>query len=269
SLVFSFNSIQPIKQGETMPPKRNRVQGGNAKSRASAAPRVGRGRRARPESEGETDQPAATHIRVEERKQPQWTMSSTVKDILLEGSTNRTEMKLNYFLAMELDGRGAMDTNWSVLLKEFFKDPKKYICDAGVLNEIQASDRYKRMERAVRDEMDMEEDVNRLYEKGVDNLLKWSLAAAEVKANVHEITKRFLDAAAEEARSPKKSSAPNKLEGVYESVYNARWHHVVEVSDGVERKKTGTGMRVKEGKPEQSWTYRAVGDTLEKDDGVE
>ncbi|EKG00219.1 retrotransposon hot spot (RHS) protein, putative, partial [Trypanosoma cruzi] len=33
--------------------------------------------------------------------------------------------------------------------------------------------------------------------------------------------------------------------------------------------RNGTGMRVKEGKPEQSWTYKAVGDTLEKDDGVE
>ncbi|RNC35175.1 retrotransposon hot spot (RHS) protein [Trypanosoma cruzi] len=79
------------------------------------------------------------------------------------------------------------------LLKEFFEDSKKYICDAGVLKEIQASDRYVRMERAVRDEMDMEEDVHRLYEKGVDNLLKWLVAAAEVKANVHVVTKRFLE----------------------------------------------------------------------------
>ncbi|EKF98842.1 retrotransposon hot spot (RHS) protein, putative, partial [Trypanosoma cruzi] len=99
---------------------------------------------------------------------------------------------------------------------------------------------------------------------GVDNLLKWSLAAAEVKANVHNLTKRFLDAAAEEARSPKKSSAPNKLEGLYDSVYNARWHHVVEVSDG-----EGTGMEVREGEPPQSWTYKKVGRTLEKDDGVQ
>ncbi|RNC60647.1 retrotransposon hot spot (RHS) protein, partial [Trypanosoma cruzi] len=31
----------------------------------------------------------------------------------------------------------------------------------------------------------------------------------------------------------------------------------------------GTGMDVREGKPSQSWTYKAVGYTLEKDDGVE
>ncbi|EAN90070.1 retrotransposon hot spot (RHS) protein, putative, partial [Trypanosoma cruzi] len=54
------------------------------------------------------------------------------------------------------------------------------------------------------------------------------------------------------------------LEGLYESVYNARWSHVVEVPDG-----EGTGMEVKEGKPPQSWTYKKVGYTLEKDDGEE
>ncbi|PWU85148.1 putative retrotransposon hot spot protein (RHS,) [Trypanosoma cruzi] len=165
---------------------------------------------------------------------------------------------------MELDGRGALDANRDVLLEEFFKDPKKYICDAGVLDEIQASDRYVRMERTVRDEMDMEEDADKLYDNGVDKLLKWLVATAEVKASVHGDTKRFLDAAAEEARKPKKSSAPRYLEECYESVYNARWHHVVEVPGG-ER----TGLEVREGEPPQSWTYRAVGDSLEKDDDVE
>ncbi|PWV07065.1 putative retrotransposon hot spot (RHS) protein [Trypanosoma cruzi] len=56
---------------------------------------------------------------------------------------------------------------------------------------------------------------------------------------------------------------------MYESVHNARWSHVVEIPDGVERKKTGMGMEVKEGKPKQSWTYKKVGNTFEKDDGVQ
>ncbi|RNC51659.1 retrotransposon hot spot (RHS) protein [Trypanosoma cruzi] len=191
-------------------------------------------------------------------------VSTGINYAVFEGRVCVDEMKLNDFLTMELDGRGVVATNRSVLLKEFFKDPKKYICDAGVLNEIQASDHYARMERAVRNEMDMEEDVNKLYEKGVDNLLKWLVATAEVKANVQEITKRFLDAAAEEARNPKKPSAPRYLEGLYESVYNARWHHLVEVPDG-----EGTGMEVREGEPPQPWTYKAVGLSLERDDGVQ
>ncbi|EAN87975.1 retrotransposon hot spot (RHS) protein, putative [Trypanosoma cruzi] len=54
------------------------------------------------------------------------------------------------------------------------------------------------------------------------------------------------------------------LEGQYESVYNARWSHVVEVTGG-----EGTGMEAYEGEPPQPWTYKAVGNTLEKDDGVQ
>ncbi|RNC33360.1 retrotransposon hot spot (RHS) protein [Trypanosoma cruzi] len=174
-----------------------------------------------------------------------------------------TNMRLNDFLTMELDGRGILRANWDVLLEEFFKDPRKYICDAGVLKEMQASDRYKRMERAVRDEMDMEEYVNRLYEKGVDTLLTWSEAAPEVKASARDNNKNSLDAAFMELMSSTTTSAPIYLQGYYESVYNASWSHVVEVSDG-----EGTGMEAKEGKPEQSWTYKAVDDTFERDDAV-
>ncbi|EKF38607.1 retrotransposon hot spot (RHS) protein, putative [Trypanosoma cruzi marinkellei] len=130
---------------------------------------------------------------------------------------------------------------------------------------MQAFDRYVRMERAVRDEMDMEEDAHKLYDNGVDNLLKWlaAAAAAVVKAGVHEATEMFLDAAAEEARNPTTTGAARYLEGCYESVYNARCHHVLEVPGG-----EGTGMDLREGKPKQSWTYKAVGESLEKDDGV-
>ncbi|RNC61336.1 putative retrotransposon hot spot (RHS) protein [Trypanosoma cruzi] len=191
-------------------------------------------------------------------------VSTRIKYAVFKGRVRVDKMKLNDFLTMELDGRGVVYNNRDVLLEEFFKDPKKYICDAGVLNEIQASDRYVRMERAVRDEMDMEGDVNRLYKNGVDNLLKCLVAIAEVKASFHEVTKRFLDAAAEEARSPTTTSAPRYLEGCYESLYNARWHHVVEVPGG-----EGTGMEVREGEPPQSWKYKEVGEFLEKDDGVQ
>ncbi|RNC57686.1 retrotransposon hot spot (RHS) protein [Trypanosoma cruzi] len=87
-------------------------------------------------------------------------------------------MKLNDFFTMELDGRGIVDTKRDVLLEELLKDPTKYIHDAGVLGEIQASNHYKRMERAVRDEMDMEEGLSRPYKNGVDNLLRCLVATA-------------------------------------------------------------------------------------------
>ncbi|EKF99753.1 retrotransposon hot spot (RHS) protein, putative [Trypanosoma cruzi] len=59
------------------------------------------------------------------------------------------------------------------------------------------------------------------------------------------------------------------MEGCYESVHNARWSHAVELPDGVERKKTGTGMEVREGKPEQSWSYRKADDAIEENDAVQ
>ncbi|ESS61267.1 retrotransposon hot spot protein (RHS) [Trypanosoma cruzi Dm28c] len=125
------------------------------------------------------------------------------------------------------------------------------------------------MKRAVKGEVIFDEDIHRLCDKGVNNLPGWSLAAAEVKAAVHNSTKHFLAAAAEEARNPTTTSAPEKLEGVYESVHNARRSHAVEPPDGVERKKTGTGMGVREGKPEQSWSYRKADDAIEENDAVQ
>ncbi|PWV10690.1 putative retrotransposon hot spot protein (RHS) [Trypanosoma cruzi] len=125
------------------------------------------------------------------------------------------------------------------------------------------------MRRAVKGEVILDEDIRRLCDKGVNNLPGWSLAAVKVKAAVHNSTKHFLDAAAEEARNPTTTSAPEKLEGCYESVHNASWSHVVELPDGVERKKTGTGMGMHEGKPEQSWTYRKADDAIEKNDAVQ
>ncbi|ESS60413.1 retrotransposon hot spot protein (RHS) [Trypanosoma cruzi Dm28c] len=197
-----------------------------------------------------------------------FTISTTIEEVLFKGRVRVKEKKLNDFLTMELDGRGVVATNRDVLLKEFFKDPNKYIRDKGALKEIQISDAYARMERAVREEMDLEEVVSKLSDKGVSNLLGWSRAAEGVKAGVRDDIKNSLDAALEEARNPTTTSAPEKLEGVYESVHNVRRSHAVEIPDGDKRKKTGMELKVEKGKPIYSWTYKKDGNTLEKDDAV-
>ncbi|PWV21192.1 putative retrotransposon hot spot protein (RHS) [Trypanosoma cruzi] len=134
---------------------------------------------------------------------------------------------------------------------------------------MQASGHYLGMKRAVKGEVTFGEDIRGLCDRGFNNLPGWSLAAAGVKATVHNSSKHFLDAAAEEARNPTTTSAPEKLEGVYESVHNARWSHAEELPDGVERKKTVTGMGVHEGRPEQSWSYRKADDAIEENDAVQ
>ncbi|PWU98618.1 putative retrotransposon hot spot protein (RHS,) [Trypanosoma cruzi] len=152
-----------------MPPKRNRVQGGNARSRASAVPQGVRQRRARPESEDVTDQPAATHIRVEEARQPQWTMRSSVKDILLEGSTNRTDMKLNDFLRSNLGGRGVVDTNENVAMEMFVLRPTMFINDSEILGLITASPSYRELE----ERKILLEAIYKLHHEGVHFLEQW------------------------------------------------------------------------------------------------
>ncbi|PWU88925.1 putative retrotransposon hot spot (RHS) protein [Trypanosoma cruzi] len=200
-----------------------------------------------------------------DKQQVIFNLFAKIEDLLFRGRVRVMKIKLNDFLTLEMEGRGILRANRNVLLRNFISDPTRYIREAGVLGEIQAADAYAGMEGAVRDEMDMEEDVRRLHEKGVNNLLRWSLAAEEVKAGARDNNKNTLDAALHEARKPTMTmSAPMKLEGCYESVYNARWHCVVEVPVG-----EGTGMYVREGEAQQSWTYRAVGKTFEKNDGVE
>ncbi|PWU86030.1 putative retrotransposon hot spot (RHS) protein [Trypanosoma cruzi] len=198
-----------------------------------------------------------------EQQQIIFNLSAKIEDLLFKGSVRVMDIKLNDFLTLELDGRGILRANRNVLLRDFFINPTSHIRDAGVLNEIQASGAYARMEKTVREEKGLEEDIRKLQYNHLSNLVGWSLATAEIRASVRDNIKSFLDAALEEARNPT-TSAPEKLQGCYESVYNASWHHVVEVPGG-ER----TGMEVREGKPPQSWKYRAVGGTLEKDDGVE
>ncbi|EKF99576.1 retrotransposon hot spot (RHS) protein, putative, partial [Trypanosoma cruzi] len=146
--------------------------------------------------------------RAVRRQKVELTVTTTIKGVLFRGRVRVMDIQLNDFLVMELDGMGVMPANQNVSLKEFIKDSARYIRGTFLLRDIKASDRYKRMERAVKEEMDMEEDAADLCEKDVDNLLKWSLAAEEVKANVHNLTKRFLDAAFIELMGSMTMSAP-------------------------------------------------------------
>ncbi|EKF98036.1 retrotransposon hot spot (RHS) protein, putative [Trypanosoma cruzi] len=152
-----------------MPPKRNRVQGGNARSRASAVPQGVRQRRARPESEDVTDQPAATQIRVEEARQPQWTMCSTVKDILLKGRTLSTNMRLNDFLRNYVGGRAAVDEDHNVTMQVFVQEPDDYVQDQRLLGRIFNLTEYRELE----ERKILLEAVYKLHHEGVYSLEEW------------------------------------------------------------------------------------------------
>ncbi|PWU87466.1 putative retrotransposon hot spot protein (RHS,) [Trypanosoma cruzi] len=144
-----------------MPPKRNRVQGGNARSRACAVPQGDIRGRARPELGGETGQPAATRRRAEARQQ-QWTMNSTVRDILLERNTLSYNMKLNDFLRNYVGGRAAVGEDHNVTMQVFFQEPGAYVQDQELLEEILKLTAYQALEA-----------IYKLHHEGVYSLEQW------------------------------------------------------------------------------------------------
>ncbi|RNC40877.1 putative retrotransposon hot spot (RHS) protein [Trypanosoma cruzi] len=91
-----------------------------------------------------TQVPTEARREAEERlgrtQEMKFTICTNIEELLFKGRVRVNVMRLNDFLTRELDGRGIVDTNRDVILEEFFKDPKKYIEDAGVLGEMQASD---------------------------------------------------------------------------------------------------------------------------------
>ncbi|PWV11218.1 putative retrotransposon hot spot protein (RHS) [Trypanosoma cruzi] len=84
---------------------------------------------------------------VEETQRTEWTMSSTVEDILLEGSTLRTDMKLNDFLRNYVGGRGVEEFNENVYMKEFLISSNEFIQDELFLRTIEASPPYQEQKK--------------------------------------------------------------------------------------------------------------------------
>ncbi|RNC31781.1 retrotransposon hot spot (RHS) protein, partial [Trypanosoma cruzi] len=108
---------------------------GNKEGQASAVPQGDSRKRARSDPEGDTDQPTATCISVEEA-QLQWTMCSTVRNILLDGETDISEMKLNDFLREYFGSRAAVEEEQNVDMWKFLESPDAYIKDQQLLEEI-------------------------------------------------------------------------------------------------------------------------------------
>ncbi|PWV16771.1 putative retrotransposon hot spot protein (RHS) [Trypanosoma cruzi] len=254
-----------------MPSKRNRVQGGNTKGQASAVPQGDSQRRARSDLEGDTDQPAATPIRVEEA-QLRWTMCSTVSDILLDGETDISDMKLNDFLREYFGSRAAVRKR-KVDMWDFLESPDAYIKDQQLLEEISnlkdyqlLTDRRKLTEGGVHYlenwiEFKEKDTVTPLTRKKITDALT-QIQKEVARWEAEERTKRR----AEEDVMQDTEEKTTKLEGFYESVYGAKWGHVLGFYDN---KICEDRMEIHEGKPPQSWTYEKKGLTFEKDDGVE
>ncbi|RNF02380.1 retrotransposon hot spot (RHS) protein, partial [Trypanosoma cruzi] len=96
------------------------------------------------------------------KQRPQWTMNSSVKDILLEGSTLRTDMKLNDFLRSNLGGKGVVKKNENVAMEVFVQEPGAYVKKQQLLRIIFNLTEYQALEA-----------IYKLHHKGVFSLEQW------------------------------------------------------------------------------------------------
>ncbi|PWU99568.1 putative retrotransposon hot spot protein (RHS) [Trypanosoma cruzi] len=245
---------------------------GNEEGQASAVPQGDSRRRARSDLEGDTDQPAATPIRVEEA-QLRWTMCSYVRDILLDGETDISKMKLNDFLREHFGSRAAVEEEQNVEMWKFLWSPDAYIKDQQLLEEISNLKDYQLLtdRRKLTDGNVMFlENWREFKDKATVTPLarkKFDDALTQIRKEVArwEAEERAKQRAEEDVRQDTEEKT-TKLEGFYESVYGAKWGHVLGFYDN---KIFEDRMEIHEGKPPQSWTYKKEDSTFEKDDGVE
>ncbi|PWV01686.1 putative retrotransposon hot spot protein (RHS) [Trypanosoma cruzi] len=116
---------------------------------------------------------AATHRGVEETRQPQWTMSSNVKDILLEGKESITNMRLNDFLRNYFGGRGVEEFNENVYMKDFLISPDEFIQDEGLLSTIKASPPYQELRKKCDEFYMLLGASNKLKKEYIVTLREW------------------------------------------------------------------------------------------------
>ncbi|RNC35671.1 putative retrotransposon hot spot (RHS) protein, partial [Trypanosoma cruzi] len=169
--------------------------------------------------------------------------------------------------------RAALEEEQNVDMWKFLESPDAYIKDQQLLEEISNLKDYQllRDRRKLADgHLNYLEDWIEFKEKDTvtpPTRKKLNDALTQIRKEVArwEAEERAKRMAEENVRQDTEEKT-TKLEGFYESVYGAKWGHVLGFYDDKIRK---TRMEVHEGKPPQSWTYKKEGLTFEKDDGVE
>ncbi|KEG06030.1 retrotransposon hot spot (RHS) protein, partial [Trypanosoma grayi] len=154
-------------------------------------------------------------------------------------------MKLNDFLRGHLGGRGVEEVNEDVSMEAFAVRPNRYIKDERLVTDILAMLTFK----AIVEEM-------QLQNKGVYSLQQWDVY--DKKEQVIPFVRGLLNAALSIAKNKSPLLNGEVMMGVYESVLNATWSHVVKVPGDSE----GVGMEVRKGKPSREWTDEEVGHLL-------
>ncbi|RNE99326.1 retrotransposon hot spot (RHS) protein, partial [Trypanosoma conorhini] len=244
-----------------MPPKRTRARA--AETPASNVPLPPRHARAESDS-GDSTAPPAQRRRAEEAPARQrWTLTSTVEEVLLGGVGPIRDIKLNDFLRDKLSGRGVVEANENLSMNAFARRPERYVTDPELREDILSLPEYQTEYPRREDARKLRADARNLMEHRVGTLQDWK--EFDQKNIVSAISRTKLQsalAAAEKAESATRIQAVGMLpvpNGFYDSVFNAKWSHVLEFPEG-EGEEMEVRMEVKEGqRPTQSWQYTRKG----------
>ncbi|RNE95840.1 retrotransposon hot spot (RHS) protein [Trypanosoma rangeli] len=192
-----------------------------------------------------TEETPAQRRRVEGAPQrPRWTLSSSIEDVLNVRVGQSNGILLNDFLRQYIGPSRAVGEDQNVWMEVFVQQPRAFIEDENVLGLILASPSYT----AIREEMEgarrlredarkLREDVRKLTERMVATLRDWK--DLKDKSIVSAIAQTKLKAALQQAEDAEKERWGNekpprrpRLEGFYESVFNATWSHVMGFPEG-------------------------------------
>nr|AAL14357.1 RHS6a [Trypanosoma brucei] len=218
------------------------------------------GRRREREEDARNDaEPPAVQQRVENNNQPQWRLFSRVDAVLLDGLPHPRNMMLNDFLRRNFGRRYNVNEENNVSMFVFVLEPEEYINDVNALNRIFATTEYKVYKRFV--------SVYGFFEdEGILNLQRWQQADEVVKARLQVnirglrdgerlwiVVTNMLNDALNEALQGAILAAGGavNLEGVYDSIYNAKWSHII-IDNGTQP----LGMRLVDGMPNEGLMWK-------------
>ncbi|KAH8616178.1 putative retrotransposon hot spot protein 4 (RHS4) [Trypanosoma vivax] len=222
-----------------------------------------RSRRVRQDEGGGAGEPALLRARVESVPGPRWTLSSRVRDVLLDGVPPPEEVLLSECL--ERVGCDERVANGNVRMDVVIQRPERFIPDADLREMILSLPECQTYALVYR-------VVPLLEGNGITNFQQWGGADENTDAKravrnelvddrLWNKTRGLLDAAfsvAKDAEARKRvvmseSEAAVFVPGAFESVVNARWSHVLSGEAGMPH-----GMRVVGGLPENVWSYDEV-----------
>ncbi|RHW72367.1 Retrotransposon hot spot protein [Trypanosoma brucei equiperdum] len=153
-------------------------------------------------------------------------------------------MKLHEFLNQQI---GETLGTPNVSMVEFVMDPEEYVVYTGILEEIRDIDEFQLLSAVIY-----------LPRNGIGGMQQWEEnATAQIGEFVGPVVRGKLDAAlmaAKEARIRAAQTACDvKVEGPYDSIYDAKWSYVMSGYDA-----EPLGMKVFCGRPQRIWTEEEV-----------